>query len=71
VETTQFKGAPNLLNMDLIDAIERASEFGFEVVVYDEDLSNPDIPPGHIVHQNPPPGTVISPGGDIQVILSA
>jgi len=71
VETTQFKGAPNLLNMDLIDAIERASEFGFQVVVYDEDLSNPDIPPGHIVQQNPPPGTVISPGGDIQVVLSA
>lgn len=71
VETTQVKGAPNLQNLDWLDAIERADEFGYHVVVCGEDASNPDItPPGRVIHQSPPPGTVITSGGEIQVILS-
>ena len=70
VETTQVKGAPNLQNLDWLDAMERASELGFHVVVCGEDASNPEVTPGQVVHQSPPPGTVIAPDGEIQVILS-
>jgi membrane protein YdbS with pleckstrin-like domain len=65
------QGAPNLVNLDLIDAMERANEKGFQVTVYGEEPSTrPDIPPGRVVHQSPPAGTVIQPGGEIQVVLS-
>ncbi|MEO8954147.1 MAG: PH domain-containing protein [Ktedonobacteraceae bacterium] len=70
VETTQVKGAPNLQNLDWLEAMERASELGFNVVVCGEDASSPDTPPGQVIHQSPPPGTVISQDGEIQVILS-
>jgi membrane protein YdbS with pleckstrin-like domain len=70
VETTQVKGAPNLENMDLINAMEVASELGFQVVVYGEEPSRPDIPPGRVLRQSPPSGTVILQGGEIQVVLS-
>ncbi|HYL41839.1 MAG TPA: PH domain-containing protein [Ktedonobacteraceae bacterium] len=71
VETTQLKGAPPLLGKSLLEAMEVAGELGFHVIVYDEDASNPDVPPGRVVHQSPPPGTAINPDGEIQVILSA
>ncbi len=71
VEASQLKGAPNLENLDLIDAMVIASELGFQVTVFGEEPSTkPDIPPGRVVHQNPPAGTVIQPGGEIQVVLS-
>jgi len=70
VETTQVKGAPNLENLDLLTAMEVASELGFQVVVYGEEPSRPDIPPGRVVRQSPPSGTVILQGGEIQVVLS-
>jgi membrane protein YdbS with pleckstrin-like domain len=71
VDSTQMKGAPNLENMDLLDAMGVANELGFQVVVYGEEPSpRPDIPPGRVVRQSPPSGTVIQPGGEIQVVLS-
>ncbi len=71
IETTQLKGAPALVGKDLLEAMEIAGELGFHVSVSDEDPSNPDIPSGRVVHQSPPPGTAINPGGEIQVVLSA
>lgn len=71
VESSQVKGAPNLENLDLIDAMERANELGFQVIVFGEEPSTkPDMPPGRVVRQSPPAGTVIQPGGEIQVVLS-
>jgi membrane protein YdbS with pleckstrin-like domain len=71
VDSTQMKGAPNLENMNLLDAMEVANELGFQVVVYGEEPSpRPDTPPGRVVRQSPPSGTVIQPGGEIQVVLS-
>ena len=70
VETTQVKGAPNLQNLDWLEAIERASELGYNVVFCGEDAASPDTPPGQVIHQSPPPGTVITQDGEIQVILS-
>jgi hypothetical protein len=70
VETSQVKGAPNLEKMELLEAMGVASELGFQVVVCGDDPSKPDIPPGCVVRQSPPPGTVINPEGEIQVVLS-
>ncbi len=71
VDSTQMKGAPNLENLDLLEAMGVANELGFQVNVYGEEPSTrPEIPPGRIMRQSPPPGTVIQPGGEIQVVLS-
>jgi hypothetical protein len=70
-QSPQINGAPNLQNLDFIEAMERAGELGFKVVVWDEDPSYTDLPPGVVVQQNPPPGTVISSGGEIQVVLTS
>ena len=69
VETTQLKGAPNLQKMDWLEAMQCADELGFEVVVADEAPSESEVP-GLVLHQSPPPGTAITAGGKIQVVLS-
>ncbi|TMD61392.1 MAG: PASTA domain-containing protein [Chloroflexi bacterium] len=69
VDSTQMKGAPNLGNMDLLEAMGVANELGFHVAVYGEEPRQ-DIPPGRVVRQSPPSGTVIQPGGEIQVVLA-
>jgi len=70
VESTQVKGAPNLEKLELLEAMETASELGFQVIVCGEEPTQSAIPPGYVVRQSPPPGTVITAGGDIQVVLS-
>src|SRR5260370_22304695 len=71
IDSTHIKGAPNLENLDLLEAMGVANELGFQVNVYGEEPSTrPEIPPGRIMRQSPPPGTVIQPGGEIQVVLS-
>lgn len=69
VETTQLKGAPNLQKMDLLEAMQCANELGFMVTVADEAPSESEVP-GWVIHQSPPPGTAITGGGEIQVVLS-
>src|SRR6266568_2151500 len=68
VETAQLKGAPNLQKMDLLEAMQCANELGFLVTVADEAPS--EEVPGQVIHQSPPPGTAITAGGEIQVVLS-
>jgi hypothetical protein len=62
-------GAPNLQRLDYWSAVERANEFGLQVTAIGEDAV-PELPPGLVVRQSPPPGTIISQGGEIQVYLS-
>jgi beta-lactam-binding protein with PASTA domain len=66
----QSEGAPNLQNLDFWSAAQRAREFGLRVVVIGEAAVNSSQPPGQVVQQIPPPGTLIIPGGEIQVRLS-
>lgn len=61
------KAAPDLRHMDLFDAMERAEEFGLQVVVAGEELTVDDI--GKVVHQNPPHGTLIEEGSELEVWL--
>lgn len=70
LSNTQRQGAPNLYRLDLLEAMDRADALGFQVVVWDEEPAEPGQAPGVIVYQNPPPGTIINPGSEIQVVLS-
>jgi hypothetical protein len=70
VQTTQLKGAPNLQYLALIEAMELANELGFQVTVFGEDTAKSGILPGVVIYQNPPAGTIMNPGTEIEVVLS-
>jgi len=67
---SQSRGVPNLQQLDFWEAAQRARALGMRVVLMGEDPSYPHLPPGLVVEQNPPPGTMMENGGEIRVLLS-
>ena len=62
--------SPPLKGLDLLSAMAMAQEKGLEVVVVGEDIPTDDLPPGHVMQQSPPAGTLVSKGTKIEVLLS-
>lgn len=64
---TSSRGVPNVYGMDLFEAMEKADASGLEVVVVGEEPVASDF--GKVVHQNPPHGTLMEEGGELEVWL--
>jgi hypothetical protein len=64
---TSSRGVPNVCGMDLFEAMEKAEEYGLTVVVLGEEPVPSDF--GKVTNQNPPRGTLMEHGGELQVWL--
>ena len=60
---------PRLLDLPVADARDRLGQLGFRIRVEGE-RSNPVVPQGAVVWQDPPPETVVPPNSTVQLVLS-
>jgi serine/threonine-protein kinase len=60
---------PRVLDLPVADARDRLGQLGFRVRVEGE-RSNPVVPQGAVLWQDPPPETVVPPNSTVQLVLS-
>jgi PASTA domain len=60
---------PRVLDLPVADARDRLAQLGFRVRVEGE-RSNPVVPQGTVLWQDPPPETVVPPNATVQLVLS-
>lgn len=64
-QTSSSNGIPDVCGLELLVASDIASQLGLDLIVLGEEPVKTDI--GKVVHQNPPRGTVMEVGGELQV----
>ena len=69
-ETTKTIGAPDLYEKEVVAAIALAQEYGLDVAVSREAEVTTNVPPGLVIQQNPPPGTLMVQGSKVEIVLS-
>ena len=69
-ETTKTIGAPNLHEKEVVTAIAIAQEYGLDVAISREAAVTSNLPPGLVIEQNPPAGTLMMQGSKIEIVLS-
>jgi serine/threonine-protein kinase len=60
---------PRVLDLSVADARDRLGRLGFRIRVEGE-RSNPVVPQGAVVWQDPPPETVVPPNSTVQLVPS-
>jgi len=60
---------PRVLDLPVADARDRLGQLGFRIRVEGE-RSNPVVPQGAVLWQDPPPETVVPPNSTVQLVLS-
>jgi beta-lactam-binding protein with PASTA domain len=62
--------APDLLTLELVEAVELASKEGFSVMVEEHEATDL-LGEGRVLSQRPAPGTVVKEGTRLRVIIAA
>ncbi len=70
IVVTPEESAPDLLTMELVEAVEKASGKGFSVQI-EKNESTDLVEEGRVLSQRPTPGTIVKVGSTIRLTVAS